>query len=480
MVDAARLLRRVAAAVREDLAGLGAALATARARPSGLYTYKVHPGGGERHLHLRIGKDGSGVLLVDVTEAIHLNPTAARLAKAALDGVPLRRARNALGRDVPKQARPDARRRAEEVYRMVEHLATFDRGCPTCGLDELRRAPLFSCPVDAPYKADVALTYACNNACVHCYNPPSRRAMRPLPTDQWRRVVAKLAEVGIPHVVFTGGEPTLVAELPELIADARRRGLVVGMNTNGRRLAEPGFTPRLVDAGLNHVQITIDSCRPEVHNAMTGRVSFDETLRGIHRSLDAGLHTITNTTLTRANVDHVEEHVEFLQAQGLRTIAANGMIHAGRGRGSPEALTEEELAPVLIRLRDRAEALSLRLLWYTPTAYCRLSPLALELGPRRCNAAEYSICIEPNGDVLPCQSYYEPAGNLLAERWETIWNGPLFTRFRRRGEEPRAAGLPEPCWDCPELPVCGGGCPLEQQTRARPKAPAREARMEIE
>jgi radical SAM protein with 4Fe4S-binding SPASM domain len=157
----------------------------------------------------------------------------------------------------------------------------------------------------------------------------------------------------------------------------------------------------------------------------------------------------------------------------LRTIAANGMIHAGCGRGSPEAITEEELAPLLIRLRDRAEELSLRLLWYTPTAYCRFSPLELELGPRRCNAGEYSICVEPNGDVLPCQSYYEPVGNLLRDPWDAIWNSPLFERFRRRTVDPRGCGLPEPCWDCPDLAVCGGGCPLERQSRshAEPRRP---------
>jgi len=465
MVEAPRAptwLRRLRAAVSKDLAGFRAAVVPAMVPRRGLYCYKVNSGGGERHLHLRFGPDGSAVLLIDVTEAIHLNPTAAAIAKRTLDGAAPERIWSAIRRGVPRPARAEARRGVDEILQIVEQLRACGPGCPTCGLDRLRRVPLFSCAVDVPYKADVALTYACNNACRHCYNPPARRAMRPLDEVQWRGVISRLAAIGIPHVVFTGGEPTLVDALPQLVAHARRKNLIVGLNTNGRRMAEPEFASSLAGAGLNHVQITLESYRPEVHNAMTRSMSFDETVAGIRRSLDARLHTITNTTLTRTNAADVEPLVDFLHELGLRTIAANGMIHAGCGRGSPEAIAEDELAPVLVRLRDRAAELSMRLLWYTPTAYCRLSPLALELGPRRCNAAENSICVEPNGDVLPCQSYYEPAGNLLSDPWQSIWNSRLFTRFRRRAADPQGCGLPESCWQCPDLAVCAGGCPLER------------------
>ena len=103
--------------------------------------------------------------------------------------------------------------------------------------------------------------------------------------------------------------------------------------------------------------------------------------------------------------------------------------------------------------------------------YCKLSPLELELGPKACNAAEYSVCVEPNGDVLPCQSYYEPAGNLLTDEWPAIWESPLFSRIRNRREHPREAGLPQRCWTCPDLQVCGGGCLLEQVSKEASQTP---------
>jgi radical SAM protein with 4Fe4S-binding SPASM domain len=65
------------------------------------------------------------------------------------------------------------------------------------------------------------------------------------------------------------------------------------------------------------------------------------------------------------------------------------------------------------------------------------------------------MCIEPDGNVLPCQSYYQPLGNLLNDEWDSIWNHPLAIRLRER------KNLPQKCDGCALLPECGGGCPLQ-------------------
>jgi radical SAM protein with 4Fe4S-binding SPASM domain len=108
----------------------------------------------------------------------------------------------------------------------------------------------------------------------------------------------------------------------------------------------------------------------------------------------------------------------------------------------------------------------MRFLWYTPTEYCRLSPVALEVGAKKCNAGEYSICIEPNGDVLPCQSYYVSAGNILEDDWDKIWHTELFDSFRSREENPSEHGLPSKCQLCPDLLICGAGCRIEREAEA--------------
>jgi len=198
---------------------------------------------------------------------------------------------------------------------------------------------------------------------------------------------------------------------------------------------------------------------------MMGAKSFKQTVDGIRNALDSNIHTITNTTLMQANKDHAEDIIDFLHELGIRTFAMNGMIYSGGGFANPMAIPEEEMPALLIRVRDRAEELGMRFLWYTPTEYCRMSPVELEIGAKRCNAGEYSLCIEPNGDVLPCQSYYVAAGNILHDPWEQIWQSQLFTSFRDREHNPHLHGLPEKCWECPDLPLCGGGCRIEREAR---------------
>jgi len=460
------LLQRAWTGLQHDFHAFTTLLAPPAPPVPGLYTFRFTPPGGTVRVHLRVERDGAGVLFVDVTDVVHLNPTAAHIVHLALQGYRPEQARAALLARYAAAERGQIAAEVARLYSLVEGFTNPGAACPTCALADFGRADLFSTPVSAPFKADLALTYGCNNACAHCYNEPGRLEMASLTTPEWRRVIDILHTAGVPHLIFTGGEATLHPDLPELIRHADSLGHICGLNTNGRRLAHRPFAETLAAAGLNHVQITLASHRAELHDALMGATAFHQTVRGIESALASGLHTITNTTLLRANADHVEAHIDFLYALGLRTFAMNGMIYSGGGFDDPNALAEHELAPLLIRVRDHAAALGMRFLWYTPTEYCRLSPVELEIGAKRCNAGEYSLCVEPNGDVLPCQSFYVAAGNLLRDPWERVWHSDLFHSFRNREEDPRGSGLPEKCWGCPDLPLCGGGCRIEREARA--------------
>jgi MoaA/NifB/PqqE/SkfB family radical SAM enzyme len=104
-------------------------------------------------------------------------------------------------------------------------------------------------------------------------------------------------------------------------------------------LAERAFAEKLQRAGLDHVQITLESARREVHNAMTAAESFEETVRGIENSLSAGLHSITNTTLTRRNVNQAGEIVEV----GVET---NGAVDDGEARPRIVRTKEFQVKPM--------------------------------------------------------------------------------------------------------------------------------------
>jgi radical SAM protein with 4Fe4S-binding SPASM domain len=269
----------------------------------------------------------------------------------------------------------------------------------------------------------------------------------------------------VPHVIFTGGEATVYRGLSELIAHANGLGQIVGLNSNGRRLGQGALMRELADAGLNHVQITLESHLAAVHDAMVGAQAFEQTVAGVRAAIESGVHVITNSTITRLNAETIDDTVVFLRDLGLRTFAMNGMIYSGGGDTNPDAIPQAQLPAILVKVRDTAQEVGMRFLWYTVTEYCEMSPLELEIGAKRCNAGEYSMCIEPNGDVLPCQSYYTSAGNMLRDPWEKIWKGELFRSFRDREEDPVWAGLPEKCHGCPDLPVCGGGCRIEREAR---------------
>lgn len=420
-----------------------------------IYHFDRQAPGERTRVHLRLDDDGRGILLVNADRVVHLNPSAALMARLWLEGTPPDQAVGIIKRRyriAAEQALADYRQLSDQLAELTRP----DGACPIHDLDLEVSAP-FSARPSAPYRMDLALTYRCNNECSHCYNARPR-SYPELKTDDWKAILDRLWDQGIPHVVFTGGEPTLRDDLPELISHAEKNGQITGLNTNGRRLSNASYRDRLVDAGLDHVQITLESSDPDVHDRMVkSRGAWKQTVSGIERALDSSLFIMTNTTMLRDNVSTLGDTLDFLARLGVPTVGLNALIHSGRGLECGTGLSEAELAPLLNLARDKTGSTGQRLIWYTPTQYCNLDPVALELGVKGCTAALYNMCIEPDGAVIPCQSYYQPLGNLLEVTWESIWNHPLALNLRER------RSLPEKCSGCTLLAECGGGCPLFHQ-----------------
>ena len=429
-------------------------LSSPRPLSPGLHGYERRDGAdGRVRVHLRVEPDGRGLLVINASRVLHLNQTAVEYARFILEQVPEEKAVRAVRRRYQVDsatAQADYRRLQEQI----ESLITSDGSiCPIHGLD-LERIDPFSVDLTAPYRMDLALTYRCNNACPHCYVARSPDYPE-IDTPSWKQVLDRVWEVSIPHVCFTGGEATVHPDLVELVAYAEGKGLVTGLLTNGRRLSDMAYVQALVAAGLDHVQITLESHDEGVHDRMQAMPgAWRETVQGVRNAVAAGLYTTTNTTLIRENAPAIEDTVSFIAGLGVPTFACNSLIYAGRGCTVGTGFREEELAPILERVRDAVDRHGLRLVWYTPTQYCAFSPLQLGLGVKACTAALYNMCVEPDGAVIPCQSYYEPLGYILRDPWEAIWNHDLAVSLRERRY------VPEKCRECPELPLCGGGCPL--------------------
>ena len=192
-----------------------------------------------------------------------------------------------------------------------------------------------------------------------------------------------------------------------------------------------------------------------VHDRMVGaKGAWKETVQGIKNAVDADVYLMTNTTLTDLNTADIEETVAFIAKLGVPTFACNGLIYAGKGRDVGIGIPEKDLGPILDKIQAAVRAHSLRLIWYTPTRYCEFNPLEKDLGVKGCTAARYNMCVEPNGDVIPCQSYYQAMGNILTDPWESIWHNRVAENLRNR------TWLPAECKECADVAICGGGCPL--------------------
>ena len=418
----------------------------------GIYHYRRESEEDKSRLHLRIDPDGRGLLIVNANRVVHLNPSAAQMAYYHLEGFAPRQAKRAIMRQF-KVSSAQAQNDIQEFTWQLEELLKPDGACPICEMDLETTAP-FSARPSAPYRMDLAITYRCNNNCSHCYNARSR-SLPSLSLEDWKRVIERVWDLRIPHIVFTGGEPTLHPDLPEMVAYAEELGVITGLNTNGRNLSDPAYVKKLVDAGLDHVQITLESHDQAIHDLMVAAPgAWEETVAGIRNVVASRLYLMTNTTLLTHNSPYVEETLRFLGELGVPTVGINALIYSGKGEEVGTGLKEENLPSLLEKAREITQQQGQRLIWYTPTQYCHFNPIQLDLGVKGCTAALYNMCVEPTGDVIPCQSYYHSLGNLLENTWEEIWEHPLALQLRNRSD------IPEGCKTCDFLPECGGGCPL--------------------
>ncbi len=419
----------------------------------GIYHKRVTDEDGNNYrLHLRVEGGGDSVLSINASRILHLNGTATEIAKLIIEGKTKAEAIKAF-RKRYRVKKSVAEADYDRLFDVIEAMTMTDDICPVTYLD-LDRIEPFATPTNAPYRMDLALTYRCNNDCSHCY-VGKKRDVGEMNTESWKKVLDILWKLGIFHVAFTGGEATMRDDLSELVGTAEDLGMVSGLLTNGRRLSDKKYIKRLIDEGIDYFQITLESSDKKIHNKMVGADAFDETVSGIRNAAMSPIHTITNTTITKLNVKTLSDTVDFVASLGVDAFAMNGIIYTGRAKSGETAISEDELKSVLEVVTEAAARNDLRFIWYTPTQYCRFNPMELDIGIKQCTAGKFNMCIEPNGDVLPCQSYFEPLGNILKDDWEKIWNHPLLISMRNR------EFLMDKCTDCDLLGVCGGGCPLE-------------------
>lgn len=380
--------------------------------------YQTPPDADQQYrLHLRLEEDGRGLLIVNAATVLHLNQTAAEHARLLVQGADADEAartiaaRYRIGQDRARQDFIDLRER-------ILTLATTEDLDPVTYLD-MERAEPFSAETSAPYRVDLALTYRVDES--GKLDPEARKRVdHELSTEQWERILDKLWDVGVPHVCFTGGEPTLRDDLVDLIRHAERLGQVTGLLTDGHRLRNEAYLNELLQAGLDHLQITLASHVPEIHDRIVGMEgAWKETDAGLRLALAADICVVVHVVVTPANVETVADTVTYLAELGVPGVALSSPLES--------AASEEErrrLQQALQAGEEAAHRHEVKLVWNLAAPYSQVNPVEMETQLSADQVARQRLYVEPDGDVLPTQGYNVLLGNLLRDPWESIWEHP--------------------------------------------------------
>ncbi|MFH1086035.1 MAG: radical SAM protein [Chloroflexota bacterium] len=313
---------------------------------------------------------------------------------------------------------------------------------------------------ELPVLSEIALTYRCQNRCTFCYaDAPQRgRDVREMTTDEVKRVLDRIwDEAHCPTVSFTGGEPTLRADLPELVAYARAKGLRVNLITNGIACGDTDYVQTLADAGLQSAQVSLEGPTAAVHDAIAQHPgAWERTVQGIRNLRAAGIHTHTNPTLCGGNRAHLIELVDFI-ADELHSeyFSMNMVIRTGTAlRHDEDDITYTEIGPLIEAVQARAQAKGVHLEWYSPTPYCLFNPVQKGLGSKSCACVHGLLSVNPAGELLPCSSFERGIGDLLHDGFQKVWFSRTAAYWRRK------EFLPPACLRCDLAHLCCGACPL--------------------
>ena len=363
--------------------------------PAGTHHYQAAPDEPAYRLHLRMQPDGSGMLVVNAATVLHLNPTATEYAFHMIKGT----APDEAARQIAKRYRVNRATARQDFLDFTERVRTLIHTPdldPVTYLDFERVAP-HSQALTAPLRLDCALTYRLSEG-AEASAAPTKRVDRELSTEEWQSIMDKAWAVGIPHITFTGGEPTLRDDLPALIAHAEKNGQVCGLLSDGLKLADKKYLQLLLQTGLDHLLFIL---QPEK----------EASWKALETVMPEDLFTTVHLTVTPQNVKkgrNILERLAKLEVKSLSLSASEASLH-----------------DALHALGNTAANLGLALKFDLPVPFSAENPVAHETVEDEVlsGAGKVWLYVEPDGDVLPAQGMADQIlGNFLKDPWEKIYH----------------------------------------------------------
>jgi hypothetical protein len=347
---------------------------------SGVYHYQSPPEADLQYrLHLRIGSDGEGILIVNASTILHLNQTGTEFAYHIIQGASSEEAARAVA-DRYKIDRSEARLDFLEVSEKIKTLIEVPDLDPITFLDISREDP-YSANLSAPFRLDCALTYQQTSKSKAEY-APHRRVDRELTTEEWFTILDRAWDSGIPHIIFTGGEPTLREDLIALIAHAEENGQVTGLCSEGYLFNDPDFRKQILFSGLDHLLFLLSPLDKESWDALKAILNED-------------LYTTVHITIDHEIMKRMDQVINSCRELGANAISLS--------ISDPD---DQDLNLALETAQSLTAESGLPLKWDLPVPYSAHNPIALEneVNPEQVpGAGKAWFYVEPDGDVLPTQ-----------------------------------------------------------------------------
>jgi pyrroloquinoline quinone biosynthesis protein E len=275
-----------------------------------------------------------------------------------------------------------------------------------------------------------------------------------LSTDVWSRVFREAAELGVLQADFTGGEPLARPDIIELVRSARSAGLYVNLITSGLPLDETKLAA-LVEAGLDHIQLSFQGAREDTANEISGTKSHAQKLRVLDWLRHHRVAVTLNFVIHRRNIDQLEEMLALAESScATRIEFANvqyyGWAFANRENLLPTRAQLDHSVELVKREQERLQG-KIRIDFVVPDYYAKY--------PKPCMGgwARKLLLITPSGDALPCHAAQVIPGlsfeNVKDRSLRGIWEqSAAFQKFR--GED----WMQEPCKTCDRREQDFGGC----------------------
>jgi len=298
------------------------------------------------------------------------------------------------------------------------------------------------------------VTRECNMKCSHCYiNATDKKLNNELTTKEAKNLIDQIYQVSTPLLILSGGEPLLRPDIFELISYGSKKGLKMGLGSNGS-LIDDDVAKKLKEAGIATVSISLDSNIPAQHDEFRGVAgAWEKAVEACKALRKNNVLVQINTTLTQQNYNQIDDIMSLAESIGVENFHLFFLVPTGRGIKLTD-ISPEKYEEMITKTFAKTAKHKLNV---RPSCAPQFMRIAKDMGLdmrqwiRGCIAGLYYCRIYPNGDVTPCPYLPIKLGNIREQNFKEIWfNSKVFKDLR----EPNS--LKGKCGTCEYKSLCGG------------------------